>query len=231
MWERGHTATAPLPRPSPVQTAARRGENDISLRFPQCRCGRRRPPPPSPLHPHRGRGGAVRRRSGGRRAWPGRPPGWWKPRSWTRQRPRAGAYRFQSSGFIRSGRAAAWLIPVPVTEPSAPATLSSLFWGGWVSHANPGGGRRDLRHSHRQSAARVQVKSPRLFGETFRRCCGDFSRQSLLLHTKDAASTTLPQSVLGEGGPVVPARVGAAVEPAFGAALIAPRWCSLTAVS
>ena len=34
---------------------------------------------------------------------PGCPPGRLKPRSWTRQRPRVGAYRCSSGGFIRSG--------------------------------------------------------------------------------------------------------------------------------
>jgi hypothetical protein len=87
---------------------------------------------------------------------PGRPPGWLKPRTWTRQRPRVGASRFWSGGFIRSGegrRAARGPLPRPLPAQTA-ARRGETFIGDPPPH--------------------VQVKSPRLFGETFRRCCGIF---------------------------------------------------------
>jgi hypothetical protein len=68
----------------------------------------------------------------------------------------------------------------------------------------------------RRRSGRPLGASLRSYREAFSRCCGDFSRSTnrrctnLGIRLEPSAPATLPQSVLGEGGPVVPARVGAA---------------------
>ena len=63
-------------------------------------------------------------------------------------------------------------------ESSAPQPSPSLFWGRVGEYCEPGWGPPWSPPAHTGAIRLMQVKSPRLFGGTFRRCCGGFIRSA-----------------------------------------------------
>jgi hypothetical protein len=153
------------------------------------------PPPPAP------------RERGSRSAWwivrraaPGCPPGRLKPRSWTQQRPRVGAYRYSSGGFIRSGGHEAAPIgctanPARAPPPAPPRANSRTERGELHRRPRPRAGEvpPSVWGDFPQLLRRIHPLSPpcgphrtdprsgaasQQYREAFSRCCGDFSRST-----------------------------------------------------